>query len=429
MERKIILNANEAVACPKCGHAFELNEGITRQTIERHEAESDATFAEERHRLEETIGKDAERKVTQQFSEQIASLNAQLADSKNSAQEANAAIAKARESAKTAAAEEFAQERKAMSEDLAAKETKLKEFREQEIELRKQRKDLEEKQQELELDLQRKLDAERQKLTEQITQKEADRFILLEAEYKKKIEDAQKSNEELRRKLDQGSQQLQGAVLELEVEHTLSIAFRHDLIEAVKTGQRGADVIQTVRTSSGVACGKIIWEAKRAENWSDKWLAKLKEDQQEAKADIAVLVTTALPPGMTMPFGMVGDVWVVAPHLLRPLAETLRAPLIEIHKLRIANAGRTEKVELLFNYLSSPAFSQQVRSVLESVTGMNADLASEKRALQRIWAKRQVQIDSVTSTVAAIVGQINAIAHGAIPELETIEVLALPAEA
>jgi len=425
MERKIILNANESVACPKCHHAFALNEGITRQTIERYEADFDATFAEEHRRLEETIGKDAERKLTKQFSDQISGLNAQLADSRTATKEANAAIARAREAAKAAAAEEFAQEKKAMSDNLAAKEAKLSEFRQQELDLRRQRKELEEKQQDLELDLQRKLDAERQKLTEQITQKEADRFMLLEAEYKKKIEDAQKSNEELRRKLDQGSQQLQGAVLELEVEHMLSAAFRHDLIEAVKTGQRGADVIQTVRTSGGLACGKIIWEAKRAENWSDKWLSKLKDDQQIAQAEIAVLVTTAMPKGVAEPFALVGDVWIVAPHVMRPVAETLRVILLEAQKLRMVNNGRGEKMELLFNYLSSPAFAQKVRTMLDAFEAMRTDLETERRALQKMWAKRQTQIERVTCTMATTVGELNAIAHGSMPELEALEQLAL----
>lgn len=212
------------------------------------------------------------------------------------------------------------------------------------------------------------------------------------------------------------------------MENVLASAFRHDLIEEVKKGQRGADVIQTVRLPTGQVCGRIIWEAKRAENWSDKWLTKLQDDQREAKADIAVLVVTAAPNGMTEPFGMVGGVWVAAPHLLRPLAETLRASLIEIHKLRLANTGRTEKVELLFNYLSSPEFAQQVRSVVESVATMNSELAAEKRAVHRIWAKRQAQIDNVSSTVASVVGQINAIAHGAVPELESITALSLPEE-
>ena len=188
-------------------------------------------------------------------------------------------------------------------------------------------------------------------------------------------------------------------------------------------------MIQTVRTSSGVACGKIIWEAKRAENWSEKWLAKLKDDQRDAQAEIAVLVTTAMPKGITEPFSLVGDVWIVAPHLMRPVAETLRVILLEAQKLRIVNTGRGEKMESLFNYLSSPAFAQKVRTLLDAFEAMRTDLEAERRAMQKMWAKRQTQIERVTSTMATTVGELNAIAHGSMPELEALNQLDLEHDA
>ena len=249
---------------------------------------------------------------------------------------------------------------------------------------------------------------------------------MIEAEYKKKIEDAQKANEALRRKLEQGSQQLQGEVLELELEHILSSAFLHDQIDEVKKGVRGADIMQTVRTPAGQTCGKIIWEAKRAENWTEKWLQKLKDDQLEAKADIAVLVTTVMPKGVTDPFVRIGDVWVVSPHVMRPVAETLRVILIEAYKLKLVNTGRNEKMELLYNYLSSTQFSQKIRTMIESFEVMRSDLESEKRAMQKIWAKRQTQIERVTTSMVTVVGELQGIAHDAMPQLDSIEQLALP---
>ncbi len=249
---------------------------------------------------------------------------------------------------------------------------------------------------------------------------------MIEAEYKKKIEDAQRANEDLRRKLDQGSQQLQGEVLELELEHTLTTAFLHDQIDEVKKGVRGADILQTVRTPMGQVCGKIIWEAKRAENWTDKWLQKLKDDQQEAKADIAVLVTTAMPKGVTEPFVRVGDVWVVSPHVMRPVAETLRVILTEAHKLKLVNTGRNEKMESLYNYLASAQFAQKVRTMLESFESMRSDLDAEKRAMQKIWAKRQTQIERVTGSMVTVVGELQGIAHDSLPQLDSIDALALP---
>lgn len=378
--------------------------------------------------MEEALAREAERKATRQFAEQIAKLQEQLSDSRKAEREAKGLIAKAQSEAKAKAVEEFEQEKKALAEELAQKELKLRQFRDQELELRKQKKELEEQQANLQLELQRKLDEERTRLSEQIAQKEAERFAMIEAEYKKKIEDAQRANEDLRRKLEQGSQQLQGEVLELELEHTLATSFLHDQIEEVKKGVRGADVIQTVRTPMGQACGKIIWEAKRAENWTDKWLQKLKDDQQEVKADIAVLVTTAMPKGVNEPFARVGDVWVVAPYVMRPVAETLRVILLEAHKLRLVNTGRNEKMELLYNYLASAQFAQKVRTMLEAFEAMCNDLEAEKRAMQKIWAKRQTQIERVTGSMVSVVGELQAIAHDSLPQLDVIDQLALPAE-
>lgn len=428
MNNKIILSSDEAIVCPKCGHGFPLDAGITRQTIERYESEFEEAFTAQKKELEETLSREAERKANRQFAEQIGKLQEQLSDSRKLEREAKDLIAKAQTEAKSKAEEAFAQEKKAMAEELLEKDTKLHQFREQELDLRKQKQALVEQQANLQLDLQRKLDEERIKISEQISQKEAERFSMVEAEYKKKIEDAQRANEDLRRKLDQGSQQLQGEVLELELEHTLATSFLHDQIDEVKKGVRGADVLQTVRTPMGQICGKIIWEAKRAENWTDKWLQKLKDDQQDAKADIAVLVTTAMPKGITEPFVRIGDVWVVSPHVMRPVAETLRVILLEAHKLKLVNTGRNEKMESLYNYLASTQFSQKIRTMLESFESMRSDLEAEKRAMQKIWAKRQTQIERVTGSMVTVVGELQGIAHDSLPELEAIDTICLPAE-
>lgn len=423
MTKKIIIAADEVIVCPKCEHHFPLSESITRQTIERYESEFDAAFSAQKKELEESIEKEAERKATKQFAEKIALLQEQLQDSKVAEEETKKLIVKVQLEAKVKAQEEFESEKKALSEELLEKDGKLNEFRTQELELRKQMRLVDERQANLEIELQRKLEDERSKMAEQIGASEAARFSFKEAEYKKKIEDALKANEDLTRKLNQGSQQLQGEVLELELEHILATSFLHDKIDEVKKGQRGADVVQTVMTQQGQACGKIIWEAKRAENWSDKWLHKLKDDQQEALADIAVLVSTVMPKGADELIVRFGDVWVVSPHVIKPVAEMLRVVLLEANKLKMVNTGRNEKMELLYNYLSSAQFSQKVRTMLEAFEAMRSDLEAEKRSMQRIWAKRQTQIERVTISMTTVVGELQGIAHEALPQLGNIETL------
>ena len=426
MANKIILSSDEPIICPKCNDKFSLHLGITQQTIKNYESEYEAVFAAESKALEERLAKEAERKANKSFTDQITKLTEQVAESKKSAEDAKASIVKAQSDAKAKALAEFEQEKKSLAEELADKDSKLKAFREQELKLRFEKKQLEEARQSMQLEVVRKVDEERQTIQKQIADTESEKFKLKEAELRKQIDDAVKVNEDLSRKLKQGSQQLQGEVLELELEAILTESFRHDRIDEIKKGQRGADVLQSVCNPAGQMCGKIIWEAKRAENWSDKWLTKLKDDQIEAKADIPVLVTTAMPKENNEPFYMVGDVWVVAPHVIRPVAEILRIILLEGNRLKLINTGRGEKMELLYNYLSSTQFSQKVRTMLESFESMQHDLDAEKRAMQKIWTKRQAQIERVTGSMVGVIGELQAIAHDSLPQLEAIEQLALP---
>jgi hypothetical protein len=420
MNKKIIIAADEIVSCPSCKQQFSLDQGITRHTIERYENELSESFASQRKEMEAALTKDAERKASKQYIEQMNMLKEELVDMSKSEQMARAQLAKAMADAKARAEAEFAQEKLAMADELAQKNKQLQNFRDQELSLRKQKQHLEEQQENIQVELERQLDEARTRISAQISQREAERFSLIEADYKKKIDDAQKANEDLRRKLDQGSQQLQGEVLELELEHMLGSVFFHDLIEEVKKGQRGADVVQTVRTPSGQVCGKIIWETKRAENWNDKWVQKLKDDQQEANADLAVIVTTVMPKGIEASFCRIGDVWVVSPEVMRPVAETLRVILLEAQRLKLVNTGRNEKMEQLYNYLSSAQFAHRLRTMLDGFESMRMDLEAEKRSMQRIWAKRQNQIERVTGSMTNVVGELQAIAQEQLPQLDSM---------
>jgi hypothetical protein len=306
-----------------------------------------------------------------------------------------------------------------LQEELDAKNEKIAEYRSAELELRKQKKAIEEQQAEMALGLEKKLEAERKVIESRVN----DAFSLKEAEWKKKITDAQKSNEELTRKLEQGSQQLQGEVLELEIEQMLIQTYHLDEIEPVKKGARGADVIQSVHLRSGAACGKIVWETKRAENWSNKWISKLKEDQQLVGGDIAVLVSTVLPAGITDSMLLHEGVWLVKPELVKGLSEALRTVLIEAQRQRSISTGKGERMEALFDYICSNQFAQRIRSVVEGYEEMRIDLEKEKNAMQRIWKKREGQITRITNQVMSVCGELQGLSAASLPHLGSIEEL------
>ncbi len=426
MSQKIILSSEELIVCPKCQYKFALGAGITRQTIERYEQDFETVLKERSAELRLELEKEAERKLSKNYTTQLEALQEQLTGSQQALTEMKSRFGQVQQEVKDKALAEFELEKKLLQQELSEKDTKLNTLREQEVALRQEKAKLEESWRDMELELHRKLDEERKKIEEQIRKNEGERFKLKEAEYQKKIEDAQKANEDLRRKLEQGSQQLQGEVLELELESILKSAFPFDIVEAVRKGARGADVLQTVITHTGQACGKIVWEAKRAENWSNAWVQKLKDDQQEANAELAVLVTTNMPKKTTEPFCMLDGIWVVNTGAVRPMAETLRILLIEANKHKLISINKNEKMEALYHYLCSPQFAQKVRVVVDAFTGMKRDLDSEKAAMARIWKKREQQIHRVTHNMMGMCGELQAIAEESLPQLDSIAMLPAP---
>jgi hypothetical protein len=397
MATRIILSSDEAILCPKCAESFLLHQGITQQTIQKYEREFEEASDKHQQEMREEIRRDEERRAKRTYLEVQARTR-----------------------------REFEAEKSLLAQDLAVRDAAIKEFREKELTLRQEKLALQQEKENLELQVQRRLDEARKSIQEQASKTEAERFHLKEAEYKKQLEDAQRNVEELTRKLERGSQQLQGEVFELELEQLLRASFPLDSISAVRKGQRGADVLHGVHTSAGQPCGTIIWEAKRAENWSDKWIQKLKDDQLEAKAELAVIVSTCLPDGGQEPFVVREGVWIVREPSVKPIAQTLRLMLIEAHALKLANTGKGAKVEALYDYLCSPQFAQRVRAVVETFSAMKRDLDREKNSIMTLWKKREAQIERVTGNMSGMVGELQAIASESLPQLESIDLLTLP---
>ena len=244
----------------------------------------------------------------------------------------------------------------------------------------------------------------------------------------KQIADAQKANVDLQRKLEQGSQQLQGEVLELELEEQLKSAFPFDQIDAVAKGVNGADVHQTVVTRAGAKCGLIVWETKNAKNWSNAWVQKLKDDQQAAGAEIAVLVTTVFPGNGQDTFAQHDGIWLVRPSTVTPVAQALRAILAESQKQKVISAGRNEKAEALYDYLCSPQFAQKIRGVIDAYDAMKADLEAEKKAMARLWKKREGQLERITSNIVGMAGELQGISHESLAQLDSIAAFPLAEE-
>ncbi len=419
MNSKIILNADDQIACPHCNSEFPIKEAVAKHLIEKHEDEYQQLLSKELVSLQEQAAKDAEKSIAKTFKKQIETLQEQLAESQDSAKSLQARIAEEKKKAEEKIRESVKLEHDALEESLKSKEEQLAKFREQELALRKAKTELEDKQKDMELELARRVESEKESLRASI----GDEFRLKEAELRKKIDDASKANEDLKRKLEQGSQQLQGEVLELELEHELAQAYPLDDIDPVGKGTRGADVIQTVRLRTGTVCGKIVWETKRAENWSNGWITKLKADMQEVGGDIAVLVSTAFPAGIEEPMVMKDGIWLVKPALAKGLSEALRTVLTEAQRQKAVSVGKNEQMEALYDYICSTQFVQRIKAVVDHQEQMRLELDKEKSAMQRIWKKREGQIGGITNQMMAICGELQGLSHGSMPLLDDIALL------
>jgi hypothetical protein len=212
-------------------------------------------------------------------------------------------------------------------------------------------------------------------------------------------------------------EQLQGEARELQLEQQLREQFPRDHIEAVPKGEFGGDVLQRVVDGAGQSSGSILWETKRTKNWSDAWLAKFRDDQRTAKADIALIVSQALPKGLTA-FDLVDGVWVTEPRCAMAVATALRESLIAIASARTAGEGQQTKMEMVYRYLTGPRFRQRVEAIVEKFAEMQTDLERERKTMTRLWAKREEQIRGAVESTAGMYGDLQGIAGKTLQEID-----------
>ncbi|MCZ2458749.1 MAG: DUF2130 domain-containing protein [Chitinophagales bacterium] len=306
-------------------------------------------------------------------------------------------------------------------------EEKLKASRQKELEFLQKEQALNTKEAELDINIQKKLNEEREKLSSEIRKIEEQKTSLKENEYQlklkeleKQLEDQKKLAEEMKRKADQGSMQLQGEVQELALEEMLRNAFPFDLIEEVGKGVRGADCIQTVRNNFGQVCGKIIYESKRTKDFSPDWIEKLKADMRNQKAEVAVIVTQAMPKDMNS-FGAKEGVWICTFSEVKALAHILRDGIIKVYQVSKVHENKGDKMHLLYDYLTSTEFAEQWKAIREGFMSMKLSIQKERDAMEKLWKAREKQLEKILLNAAHIQGSVEGIAGTDAVDLNLLE--------
>ncbi len=373
---------NTTIICPNCAHEFEPNDAI-RDEVEK---KLRSQMVEWQRKKEDEF----KRKEAEQVAQMEQHIRKQVAG-------------------------DFEVQMKLLQQSNAENEYKLKAAREKELEFIKKEQEIISKEKELDLKLQQMLLDERVRLTETIRREEDERNKLKDHEHQlklkeleKQLEDQKKLTDEMRRKQEQGSMQLQGEVQELILEDMLRGSFPFDMVNEVGKGVRGADCIQTVRNSFGQECGKIIYESKRTTNFGGDWIEKLKADMRSQGADVAVLVTQAMPKDMDC-FGEKDGVWVCTFSEVRALTTVLRDLIIRVYNASKSQENKGDKMTLLYNYLTSSEFSEQWSAIREGFLSMRMSIVKEREQMEKLWKAREKQLEKALLNAANIKGSIEGI--------------------
>ncbi|MBI5805594.1 DUF2130 domain-containing protein [candidate division TA06 bacterium] len=408
------------ITCPQCGTVIKLNESLAGPLIE--------SIRQESKKLLEKKDADIAKKEAAIRERETEMAKAQSAIEDNVAdrirQERVKIVAEESKKARHLAESDLQQKTKDLAdlqEVLKQRDSKLAEAQKAQADLLKKQRELDDAKRELELTVEKRVQKGLTETRDKARTEVEEQFKLKVAEKEQTISSMQKQIEELKRKSEQGSQQLQGEVQELELENILRAKFPFDVIEPVPKGEHGGDVLQRVVSKTGQCCGVILWESKRTKGWSDGWLAKLREDQRMAKAEVAVLVSQVLPKGIES-FDFIDGIMVAHPRVSLPVATMLRQSIIEIALARQAGEGQQTKMEMLYEYLTGTSFRRRVQAIVEAFSTMKEDLDKEKKVIIKQWAKRDEQIERVMQSTVGMYGDLQGIAGKTIPEIEGLDI-------
>jgi hypothetical protein len=414
------MSTESHIKCPNCGTDINVNNILSHQLEEEIRQKYQAQLTEEKQKYQKE--KDAlnnEKEVFEQQKKQDKALFEERLE-KQLKEERIVLETKL----KSKLSEEQADQFKLLQDELNQKSEQVKELNRTKAEIERLKREKEEAKELAEAEAQKKLNEQLSTEKEKIRKSEEEKNELKMRDLQKQLDDQKRLTEEMKRKQEQGSMQLQGEVQELAIEEWLQTQFPLDSIEEIKKGVRGGDCIQTVNTFAQQNCGKIYYESKRTKDFQGSWIEKFKADLREKAADIGVLVTEAMPSDMER-MGLRDGIWVCTYEEFKGLSGVLRESIIQVSTALGSQVNKGDKMQLLYDYLTSNSFRMQVEAIVEGFSSMKSALESEKRAMQRIWKEREKQIDKVINNTIDMHASIRGIAGNAIQAVKALE---LPGE-
>ena len=399
------------IHCPKCGHEFNVEDVLAQQIEEKYREELGAKIAdlELQFQTKEKALASREQELKQKQTDIDTEVEKRL----------KAETGRKEKEIKERIAAEYESRIASLSEESEKATRKIRELKSAQLENEKLKRQLDDQKQDLAIQFEKEFSEKLKETSEAIQKREAEKIGLKLRDREEVIKQLKEQVNEMQRKAEQGSMQMQGEVQELELEDMLREVFPFDVIEEVGKGIKGADVIQTVRNRIGADCGKIIFESKRTKAFGNDWISKLKADAVAVKADVCVIVTETLPQDLER-IGQIDNVWICSFSHAKGLVLVLRDSLIRIHEAFGSQANKGEKMQMLYDYLTSNEFKLQVGAIIDGFTGLQDSYIKEKRSMERIWKEREKQLEKVLLNTNHFIGSIKGIAGSSIENLRLI---------
>ena len=411
------------IKCPNCGHVFDVENVLAADIEQKFQQQYQEKLKESLVKVEEDKKKlETEQLLFEEKKKQENELFAQKLQKEKQKMEVEL-----QEQLRKSITSDYENKVKMLESNNADTQEKLKEARKKELEFLQKEQELKNKEEYLEITLQKKLQEERITISEQVRTQEAEKNSLKETDFQLKLkekehqlEEQKKLIDEMKRRAEQSSMQRQGEVQELLLEEILKETFPFDVIEEVGKGVEGADCIQVVRNSSGIECGKIIYESKRTKTWNHSWVDKLKTDMRSRGADIAILVTQSFPKDMER-FGERDGIWVCNFTEVRSVSHLLRASILKIYEIQKREENKGDKMQLLYNYLTGNEFKGQVEAIVEGFMAMKQGIMKERIQMEKMWKEREKQLEKVLISTSGMYGSVKGIAGASIGDIPLLD--------
>ncbi|MDA3886487.1 MAG: DUF2130 domain-containing protein [Candidatus Delongbacteria bacterium] len=396
---------SDKIKCPSCGHEFDVEKVLSSQIEDNIKAKYDELLNEELNKLKQEKEDLELRKENQDKLVKI-ELKKQLNMEKDKIEKG--------------LQEEFDDKMKSLEKENKKRKEENRELKKKELEILEKENELKDREEDYELRLKEEMLNNKKEIEVNARTKERESFEVEKQGLLKQIEDNKKLAEEMKRKADQGSMQLQGESMELAIEKYLKESFPYDQIDEIKKGARGADCIQFVKDKLGQECGTIYYESKLTKEFQNTWLDKFKADMQGKKANIGVLVTDAMPKDMERA-GQKNGIWICNYLEFKSLVIVLRESMIQISNAIATQENKGDKMSMLYDYLTGSEFRLHIEAIVEGFTSMKNDIDKEKRAMARLWKTRDAQIEKVLNNTIGMYGSIKGIGGNAIQTVNMLE--------